>query len=167
MAISSQSQSVLARLDEGERVASGRESVGPLDAPTRLLLRLLVEQGELLNHDSGAEQARKLRELYVDANRASERQAEDATEEGGTESDGAPADNGGVSESSGEAPAVTTGPMEAPQLDLPRSSRCRSVGRTSWFSVQRSVNTNLRPKWERQEQLAGRNYVGSDRTDYH
>ena len=82
MAISPQSQSVLDRLDDGERVTSGSESVGPLDAPTRLLLRLLVEQGEVLNGESGAEQARKLRELYVGAKRASVRQAADATRDG-------------------------------------------------------------------------------------
>ncbi len=83
MAISPQSQSVLARLDNGERVTSGSESVGLLDAPTRLLLRLLVEQGEALERQSGAEQARKLRELYVGAKRASERQTEDVAVEGG------------------------------------------------------------------------------------
>ncbi len=82
MAISPQSQSILDRLDDGERVVSGKESVGPLDAPTRLLLRLLVEQGEALRRESGAEQARKLRELYVNAKCASERQAEDATRGG-------------------------------------------------------------------------------------
>ena len=82
MAISPQSQSVLDRLDNGERVTSGSDSVGPLDAPTRLLLRLLVEQSEALNRESGAEQARKLRELYVEEKRASERQAEDATRGG-------------------------------------------------------------------------------------
>ena len=110
VAISPQSQSVLARLDEGMRVASGRESVGPLDAPTRLLLRLLVEQGEVLNSESGAEQARKLRELYVKAKRASERQTEDAAEEGGAETDDAPVAGNGVASSSDVVQAGATGP---------------------------------------------------------
>ncbi len=105
MAISPQSQSVLDRLDDGERVISGSESVGPLDKPTRLLLRMLVEQGDVLNCESGAEQARKLRELYVEAIRPSEQQAEDATEEDGAETDGAPTAGHGMSDSSDVAQA--------------------------------------------------------------
>ena len=103
MAISPQSQSVLDRLNNGERVTSGSEFVGPLDAPTRLLLKLLVEESDVLNRESGAEQARKLREVYVEAKRASERQAEDTTEEGGVESDGAPAAEECVSETVGRS----------------------------------------------------------------
>jgi hypothetical protein len=110
VAISPQSQSVLARLDAGECVTSGSESVGPLDAPTRLLLRLLVEQGESLNRESGAEQARKLRELYVEATRSSEQQTEDAAEAGGAETDGAPTAGPRVSDSSDVAQAEAAGP---------------------------------------------------------
>lgn len=79
MAASPQSQAVIDRLFKGERITSGSESVGRLDAPTRLLLRLLVEQGEALNRESGAEQARKRRELYVEAKHTPELQEEDAT----------------------------------------------------------------------------------------
>lgn len=109
MAISLQSQSVLDRLDDGERVTSGSESVGPLDKPTRLLLRLLVEQGDVLNRESGAEQARKLRELYVEANRSSEQQTEGAAEEGEAETDGAATAGHRDADSSDVAHAGATG----------------------------------------------------------
>lgn len=113
MAISPQSQSVLDRLDGGERVASGSESVGPLDAPTRLLLRVLVEQGEVLRRESGAEQARKLRGLYVEAKRAAERQTEDAAEDDRAESDGATPPGEGESESLDGAQIAATDPPVA------------------------------------------------------
>lgn len=106
--ISPQSQSVLDRLDNGERVTSGSESVGPLDVPTRRLLRLLVEEGDVLNRESGAEQARKLRKLNVEAKCASEQLAEDATGECGIESDGTLAVKNGATESSGEVQAVAS-----------------------------------------------------------
>lgn len=65
MGISPQSQAVLDRLLNGERVTSGGISIGRLSANATVLLQVLIERGDTLARESGAAQATKLRELFV------------------------------------------------------------------------------------------------------
>lgn len=72
MSISPQSRSVLDRLQSGEMLSSGGVTLGPLDEPTKLLLRVLTEHQRDLEQRTGADQAATLRRLYAAAKEASE-----------------------------------------------------------------------------------------------
>jgi len=77
MSISPQAKSVLDRLQAGETVSSssGAVTLGPLDEPASLLLRVLTDHQRDLQQRTGADQAAALRRLY-----ASEKEAATAAE---------------------------------------------------------------------------------------
>lgn len=80
MPISPQTQSVLARLQAGETLQSGAVSLGPLDEPTALLLRVLLDNQRDLEQRKGADQAEALCRFVVMARQTGADQAAALTE---------------------------------------------------------------------------------------
>jgi len=72
MSVSPQAQSVLDRLEAGECVSatSGAVTLGPLDEPTRLLLRVLMAHRRDLDQRKGGDQAEALRKFYASEKKA-------------------------------------------------------------------------------------------------
>jgi len=65
MSVSPQAKSVLDRLHAGDTVSSSVVTLGPLDVPTRRLLRVLIDEQHDLVNRRGADQATSLRRLYA------------------------------------------------------------------------------------------------------
>lgn len=109
MPASPQSQFILGRLLNGECVTSGDVSVGPLSANTRVLLRVLIDDDVALKSESGAAQAKKLRDLYVSTKTAKHEAARGHSEAGA----GPAAANG----ASGSSDVEQTEPREPSAAD--------------------------------------------------
>lgn len=80
MILSPQSSDVIERLERGETVEAEGVRIGPLDETARTLLRLLVDQYEALESPTGKDQARALREAYLERKNAQAQQAPDASD---------------------------------------------------------------------------------------
>lgn len=117
MTMSPQSQAVIDRLLQGERVASGQATIGSLNADGIRLLRVLIGNGTVLQRESGAAQATKLRELYAGAK--PEEENKEGTSAGGIIAE--PGEPSNASRSGAPAPA---GPPESPVAEV-RPARWR------------------------------------------
>lgn len=172
MSISPQAKSVLDRLQAGETVfsSSGAVTLGPLDEPARLLLRVLTDHQRDLQQRTEADHVAALRWLY-----ASEKEAGTPAE---AEHDAAaPAkvgepgigdeaeDSSVLDESAGNSDTDSSGGKARTAVvegHVPIHSGCSSRRRGLPIPFRRPIHVDLRAERKWQKQPSGGDRVGSD-----